>query len=297
MGIKNRIKKKLYSLSPKAADVLFRRPYFDREAHKRLTADNELLHMDLVITECCSLKCRDCSNMMQYYQRPEHLTSEEVIRDLSKLLESVHVGELKILGGEPFVNSKVLSAVLRFLSQDRGKGVGTINIITNGTILPDDECVSALKLNPKTVVTLSDYGKLSSRKDDIINLCKKNDICYAVEDDTVYWVDFGNPDKKDLTSGFVRKQYKYCYNRKNCNTLYRGKLYACPRQAHGIRLGLFPDVNGDYIDLYAPQNNDAENLRREIIGMVRRKEPVDACSYCQYGKYLHITRCVQVTDE
>ena len=26
-------------------------------------------HLDLVLTEKCSLKCKDCSNLMQYYSR------------------------------------------------------------------------------------------------------------------------------------------------------------------------------------------------------------------------------------
>lgn len=294
MGIKNRIKKKLFSLSPKAADVLFRRPYFDRELSKRLAAEDEILHMDLVITECCSLKCRDCSNMMQYYGKPEQLKSEDVLRDLKRLLESVHIGELKILGGEPFVNPSVLAEVIRFLSKEQGKGVDTINIITNGTIIPDQECIDAIKNNPKAIVTLSDYNELSQHLNEIIDICKKNNIRCLTEEDTVYWVDFGDPHKKDEPPSFVRKQYHYCYNRKNCNTLYRGKLYACPRQAHGIRLGLFPDVKEDYIDLYSPEDKSAEDLRREIIDMVRRNEPVDACSYCLYGKYKHIPRAVQV---
>ena len=29
-------------------------------------------HCEIVLTECCSLKCKDCANLMQYYKKPEH---------------------------------------------------------------------------------------------------------------------------------------------------------------------------------------------------------------------------------
>ena len=28
--------------------------------------------MDVVITERCSLKCKDCANLMQYYEKPQN---------------------------------------------------------------------------------------------------------------------------------------------------------------------------------------------------------------------------------
>ncbi|MCO6696995.1 hypothetical protein, partial [Streptomyces sp. Vc17.3-30] len=48
--------------------------------HKRETrkdrehAEDTLIlkYLDVVVTEACSMKCQDCSNLMQYYTKPRH---------------------------------------------------------------------------------------------------------------------------------------------------------------------------------------------------------------------------------
>ena len=131
MGIKNGLKRLVFNMSSGLSDVLYRRPYSDPEARKRMSSEDTLLHLDLVITEICTRRCRDCSNLMQYYQKPEHISSDAVISDLEKLLNCLRVQELKILGGEPFANPEVLTAVLGYLAGEAGSRVDRINIISN----------------------------------------------------------------------------------------------------------------------------------------------------------------------
>lgn len=293
MGIKQFIKKLVFITSSAMTDALYRRPYSDPEAKQRLCSENELLHLDVVITECCSLKCRDCSNLMQYYQRPDNISSSGVIGDLKKLFDCMRVRELKLLGGEPFVNQKVLTDVLYYLSNEAEDCVDTINIITNGTIIPKEECIEAIKNNPKVIISFSNYGDLSVRQKEFVELCNKKGISYTVIDDTYNWLDFGQVIKYDESDMFVRRQYQHCYNKKNCNTLYRGGLYACPRQAHGIRLGLLPDVKDEYVDLYDADYFSSDALRCAVLELVRRKKEISACHYCLSGKYIHVPRAVQ----
>ena len=294
MGIKQFGKKVIFNMSAGLSDILYRRPYFDPESKARVRSEDKLLHLDLVITEYCTRKCRDCSNLMQYYECPEHLTSEDVIRDLGRLLECYSIGELKILGGEPFVNQSVLIDVLHYLSGEAGGRVDRINIITNGTMIPGDECIKALKADSKIELTFSNYGTVSSRQDEFVGLCKENGIRHTVIDGSFYWLDFGRPVKYLESWDFLERQYKHCYNRKSCNTLYRGGFYACPRQAHGIHLGLLPDAKNEYVDLYDPAYTDKEGLRRAVLGVVRRKEHITACRFCIIGKHIHVPRGVQL---
>ena len=293
MSIKQSIKKMVFNVSSALTDTLYRRPYTDPEAKLRLRSDTELLHLDVVITECCSLKCRDCSNLMQYYECPENIASDDIIGDLKKLFECMRVRELKLLGGEPFVNQKALTEVMIYLSDTASESIDMINIITNGTIIPGDECLQAIKNNPKTMITFSNYGKLSPGQNEFAELCSKLGIRYTFIDETYFWLDYGRVIKYDESVAFVRRQYKHCYSRKNCNTLYRGNLYACPRQAHGIRLGLLPDVKDEYVGLHDPQYGSSDELRRAILGLVRRNKEISACHYCLNGKYIHVPRAVQ----
>ncbi len=56
-------------------------------------------HCEIVITECCTLKCRDCSDLMQYYTHPENLDINEIIRTFGNFLDSIDgLSELRILG-------------------------------------------------------------------------------------------------------------------------------------------------------------------------------------------------------
>ena len=293
MTIKKILKKTVFNISSALTDMLYLRPYRDPEGRIRMHTEDRILHMDLVITERCSRKCRDCSNLMQYYRSPEHLSSEDVINDLKKILDCVSIHELKILGGEPFVNSSVLKDVLGYLSKEAGKRVDIINIITNGTVIPDEDCLKAIKDDPKIMITFSNYKTESSAQPEFIELCKKSGIRYMVIDDSYYWLDFGRPAEYEESGDFVKRQYRNCHNRKNCNTLFRGRFYVCPRQAHGIHLGLIPDTKDGYIDIHDPRYDDSKDLRRAISELVRRKNPVEACRYCVVGKYIHIPRAVQ----
>jgi len=58
------------------------------DCHKRLLdpSDIFLRSVDLVITEKCSLKCKDCANLMQYYTKPQDGSVEGVIQSAKWLL-------------------------------------------------------------------------------------------------------------------------------------------------------------------------------------------------------------------
>ena len=63
-----------------------------------------LKSVDAVVTEGCSLKCIDCSNLMQYYVKPKSSNLELLIQSTQKILSSVdQVLEWRVLGGEPFI--------------------------------------------------------------------------------------------------------------------------------------------------------------------------------------------------
>ena len=188
----------------------------------------------------------------------------------------------------------MLIDVLNYLSGEAGGRVDRINIITNGTVIPDNDCIDAMKAEPKVEVTFSNYGNVSSRQDECVELCKENGIRHTVIDGSYAWHDFGRPVKYLESWDFLERQYKHCYNRKFCNTLYRGGFYACPRQAHGIHLGLLPDAKNEYVDLYAPEYTNKEDLRRAVLSVVRRRNHITACRFCIIGKHVHVPRGVQL---
>ena len=143
---------------------------------RRKKYPDTLVFLDVVITECCSLKCRNCSNLMQYYHKPENLDPEEVINSLRRIFGAVRVSQLKILGGEPFVCQKTLMRTLEYLREEALDRFDEVEIITNGTIIPSEECLRVMKETPKLKVLFSNYGELSSRLDEFMDICRKESI-------------------------------------------------------------------------------------------------------------------------
>ena len=64
-----------------------------------------LPRIEVSITTFCSLKCKDCSNLMQFYDKPYHVSAEQVIASIERVLNAIDsLEQLVILGGEPFLH-------------------------------------------------------------------------------------------------------------------------------------------------------------------------------------------------
>ena len=53
--------------------------------HKNKERELKVDSIDLMLTEKCSLKCKDCSNLMQFYAKPVDEDFEIVIKTLKKI--------------------------------------------------------------------------------------------------------------------------------------------------------------------------------------------------------------------
>ena len=106
----------------------------DRDYYKKLyqfgmeyKVDDEKIRihtLDWVITEKCSLKCRDCSNLMQYYKKPENIYIEQLKDEMYNLLKVVdEIMDLRIIGGEPFMHTEMFNIIREFLLCEQIKNV------------------------------------------------------------------------------------------------------------------------------------------------------------------------------
>ena len=79
---------------------------------KRNIRELRVKHLDLVLTEKCSLKCKDCSNLMQYYTKPIDEDFEQMISALDKFMNSVDfVNEVRLIGGEPLMYKRIAEVI------------------------------------------------------------------------------------------------------------------------------------------------------------------------------------------
>lgn len=233
--------------------------------------------LDVVVTERCTLKCANCSNLMQYYTKPQNTEGSDLISQLCLILSSTKVNSIRLIGGEPLIHKDLGRLVEKICNKWRNS-FQSIEIYTNGTLLPKEDLINISKNNPVTFY-ISDYGSYSRRKDELLDILKKNNIRYALETD-LNWQDCG----RVLPYSDERIEYKYA----NCCvsktiSLLNGKIYSCPFSANFHNLYKGESIKRrDFIDI---TNISKEELTQRLREMQGDSSPLSACYYCNGRDY------------
>lgn len=241
----------------------------------------------IALTTACSLNCKLCAAYAPY-NAPEHYSLERHKECLKRFFSIVtQVNKFTISGGEPLVYPH-LPGFFAELEQYRGN-LGTLELITNGTILPSEELLSAMAVwKNKLSVLVDNYGPtISLRVGEIHTLLSANGITHSVRNYTAEdphcggWVDFGDlTQKRHHTQEEQEQLYAKCAQPqkiKFCFTIVNGIVSPCPPLRRRQELGLPTDYN-EYIDLF-DDSLTIEDQRRKILGIYHAKS-LSACAYC-----------------
>ena len=243
----------------------------NKDVHKKLYISN----IDIVITERCSLKCKDCANLMQYYQRPQNAEHELLFKATDKLMKCIdNLYEFRIIGGDPFMNKKMFEVVNKVSNY---KNVEQIVVYTNATILPKDENFRCLT-NKKVRLHITNYGLMSRKHDELVEMCKKNKIKF-VSERVKKWQDIGSIAYEKKSEKQLETLFKNCCAN-NLLTLFDGKLYRCPTSANGVKLKAIPEDINDIIQL-GKSELDLKLLKEQIKDFYYGKKFISACLYCK----------------
>lgn len=248
-----------------------------------------LASLDVVVTEKCSLKCEKCSNLMQYYQNPKNFNMEEIKGSLEKVLTVVDkIYELRILGGEPFMNPEFESLIEWFASYDKIKKIA---ILTNATIFPNEDKLQKL-MNPKVKIWLSDYGRLSTKLQEWIVWCKKNQVEYYISK-LKKWQDLGRLERYSYSPAEVKYVYETC-GCNDCPVLMNGKLYNCPYAANAANLGALYSEE-EKLDAFVL--DEGKDLKERMKKFLYERDYLMACHYCggRNERRASVEPCVQTS--
>lgn len=236
-----------------------------------------LRSIDLIITERCSLRCKDCSNLMQYYENPKNCDTGMLLKSIDAFCKVVdEVMDFRVIGGDAFMNKEWPVIVERLTLEPRAKRVV---LYTNGTIVPNKKYISQLKHN-KTLVIITDYGVLSKKMPELRAMLEKNRIAHHVLTVTE-WLDCSAIMDHHRTVAQNREVFRLCCAR-NMATLSDGKLFRCPYSANAVRLSAVPDNKGDYVDLFGEPLDDANirATRNKVRDYLLNKDYLETCGYC-----------------
>ena len=234
-----------------------------------------LYHVELPITQRCNLRCKHCSFFMPYFKHPVDFPVEDLIKYMDRLIEAVDTVQIfRILGGEPFLYKDLYAIVEKAIASPKFK---TIEIVTNGTIIPTPELLALMK-NQRVKIQISYYGKLSRKAEEIKAVCDEAGVLCVIRDPKdKTWGYAGDLHDRGRSVQELKKQLKRCGN--ICRNFQNGKLYFCPRASFGSKLGM-PDNPNDFVDF--TEEVDVKTRKRQIFEL-NQKRYIAACNYCDEG--------------
>lgn len=215
-----------------------------------------LMEVHSTITTRCTLRCKHCNMFMPYYKEQIDYVAEDILHDLELLFRHVdYVVSYKLLGGEPLINNELANMIMQ-ISEKYGDKIGNIGIITNGTILPNEELINISK-KYDVKFDFSDYTDAIDYKkkfDEAVKRVSDAGIRYEVNR-SLRWCDFGFPEKnKNYDFDEVREHML------SCGPLFHGlndgKYYYCHVAWSADKAKLLKNVQDDYIDLRTLGNGD-----------------------------------------
>jgi len=226
-----------------------------------------------VVSERCSLKCKDCTHLMPYYKYPQDVDLNKYRAAFNLLLENVDcIVDLRILGGEPFMNS-AMGDIIEWYHDNRK--IQGISVYTNGTIIPNKNILKALQ-KEKVKVHVSDYKINEDKIKNLVTVLDEFHIRYFVRTYDA-WQDAGGMEFRNYSPDQKKEIFSHCFER-NGFTFFKGKLHRCPRAAHAMNLRAIPDIKEDYVDLLDWKGTE-EGLKVQLRNL-QEKTWLESCNYC-----------------
>ncbi len=247
-----------------------------------LTGDEELVvgSIDVCMTTRCDLKCKGCGSLMPMYSHPKDVEIDLILHSLDRFFSVVdRVFRVNVIGGEPFLYPN-MDQVIDYLN-NRDEVIKVV-VPTNGTVVPENPKLYETLRNPKNHVRISHYEAFDKKAGKLLTRLQEEKIDHSIKvfgKDTYLWYDFGDYELRNRNEEELAAQFYEC--EVEWMSLYRGKLYPCPRAAHSIDLGLQP-AEGNYIEI-ADESVTLDELKVNLEKFVYETSFYPACNRCDRG--------------
>lgn len=247
------------------------------------TSEENLIiqNMSISITNLCSLRCKHCSETVEYHDPKHNLTAdfEDLKQDIDTFFNAVDfIGQVGIVGGEAFIH-KDLFKLMSYLKSFIGKKIATLLINTNGTVLPkSDEIFKLMADNPQTYIRISDYREFLNERQkknvtQFIQKLKEYNVSYFFTGR--HWFNYGDFSFRNYSEKEVQELYASCI----CSevVMQDGHIYNCARGVYGNLLKKMPYYDSD--NVLIRNFDDHEQLRQSLKKLVSVKYTM-ACQHC-----------------
>lgn len=249
-----------------------------------------LNYTGIMTTTACTLKCRLCSIAAPIlFAQGQRIPFDRLVQTCDIYFRVVeHVRKFSLTGGEPLLVPQ-LAGLVDYLAQHYSHQFDALEIVTNGTIMPSQELLDALKKHKDKVALLVDhYGDLSPLAEKIGAVLTKNGVPNQVR--TYFgekchcggWVDFGDYSLKHPAKAEQMAIYKKCAFSAPVRKLgvceFDGLFYTCGHTYLSMLAGSVEKSAPNFVDFLDPSKTIGQ-LRRELVELVEIECP-SGCAYC-----------------
>lgn len=196
----------------------------------------------------CNLNCRCCLNFNPFAKKFYTRDIRELLRDVDLFFSRVdYVMLFHISGGEPLLYRE-LPELIRHIGSRYGDRIGRLRTVTNGTQLPSEACLKAMR-QYGVEVTVDDYREaVPEYRETFDNLCRmfeEQGVRFYVNK-AEEWLDLA-PERTDY-SGWSEEQM--IAHRDACSQCWQelrgGKLYNCNYASYAAVAGILREGDRDW---------------------------------------------------
>lgn len=232
---------------------------------------------NFVTTSKCNLNCKHCLNFNEYITCRKDVTFEEFKSHIDTVFSKFdYLYSLHLTGGESQL-VKDLPRFISYLQEKYSNRIFEFFVITNGTIMPTEEVLAALK-SMNGFLLLDDYSdSVSNTKiEEIKDTCDRQGIGYSVNKPNFWFdLDLENVNYSDYTEEELEQR------KDNCHTFLHefagGKIYACCYEEYANRAGIGTPDPADCIDIARTSKMEILEFRQGYT----YKGYVNLCKYCR----------------
>ena len=248
--------------------------------------------MNFVVSTRCNLNCKGCAIFYEYHVSPQHVIFDEFKHHIDLVFSKYDMMySFHLSGGEPLLN-KEFGKFVAYVNDTYGDRIYDLFVVTNGTIVPSDQVLSALQ-KKKWWMQIDDYtavSQVASRNmPKLLQKLREWDIPYQLVK-AEHWFDLFPADKEH---GFTESELIEW--RGNCNTylqaVQHGKIYSCCYVEYARTAGVVTESENEFIDIATATKAELLEFRMGYT----TKGYIDYCKRCHgVGKNAkHIPAAVQ----
>ena len=243
----------------------------------------------LLITTRCTLKCKECTAYIPYLTKCADMEKATIFKMIKYLADAIDlIPNLNLQGGEPLLHpdlAEIINYALEF------NNIRQVSIVSNGTIIPPEEVIKACQ-NHRILYRISNYGSLSNKLDQIVEICRNRNIRCEITN-YPYWNQVTLPCFYSDSDSVLRDKAINC---PLCMAAYGTLLATCQFTLHTIRLGVLPQYKDSYLDIdnYS-STHEFRIALEEYIQRFKSGQWFETCRYCSGPQ--HLTPMIPVAEQ